>query len=874
MKTLRGVLLLITIFCIQINHAQSVSKGELVGIYYGSIGKGYSQLKEPIVFRFYKSGLVLVQVLNKQPTDLAILEKAFSEKNKNQYGYSNYQYNDGYIEFYAPLKGLKSLFEGTVKKMDTDVVVQFIAKDSKGGSYNIIVSKVWPEKPVYTPPPPVKKIEQKKPVVKTVPEVKTQPTEQVKAIEVSEELSENLEEEVEENMENSELMNAVQDINSLGVLEFEKGNYEASLDYFNDAMNYCAVAGDSVGMIVVCQNMASSYEQTAQTNKALECFHKAKVISQNIGDKGSEGNILNSLSQLYKTTNKLDEEKTTLLDLIALEIEQNNQVELAASYNNLAINLTNQAKLDSSEVLIMKGIKVAEQSNQQKTLGNLYNNLGNINFQKDNFETSVDNYQKAVSIQAANGNEREKSLTFYNLANAFVKTNNIDSATHYYNLSVELAKNSNYHEVLYSDYLGLSRLYATEDCKPPLDYYKLYTSLRFSLDEIDELKQLAAYTEKYVAKVQNENESLTQEIAALNNSSDQKMVVINTLKENMRKQEVMTKLVLSEQENKNKILAQGLDLATKEKAVADEENAKKTILLCGVALVGLLALSLMIMAFRASKKSKKAKDKIAGQKQEIEKQHLHLEEQHKEIKDSITYAQRLQTAMLPPVPLFNELLPDSFLLFKPKDIVSGDFYWLEQKHGVTLFAAADCTGHGVPGAMVSVICNNALNRCVREYNLNDPGKILDKTREIVIKEFEKSNEEVKDGMDISLCGLMNKTLYWSGANNPLWVVRNGELLETKADKQPIGKQENSKPFTSHKMHLEKGDTIYVFSDGFADQFGGPKGKKFMSSKFKKLLVSIQGETMAKQKEFINKTFEDWRSEQEQLDDVCVIGVRI
>jgi serine phosphatase RsbU (regulator of sigma subunit) len=850
--------------------AQTPSSVELEGIYYGTIAKGYSQLKEPIIFRFYQSGLVLVQVLSSQPNDLEALEKAFSKKNKQKFGYSTYQYDRGSVEFYGSVKGYKSLFEGTVRKMDDDVVIQFTAKDSKGVTHNIIVSKVWPEKPVYTPEPVTESI----PEVVKAPEVKVESTEQVKEIETTEELTAKLEVEVDESMENSELKNAVHDINALGVLEFQKGNYEASLDYFNDALNYCTIGHDSIGMVAVCQNMAASYEQTAQTNKALECFHRARVISHNIGDKESEGNILYSLSQLYKTNSKPNAEKATLLELIALELDQNNQVELAASYNNLAINLTSQFKLDSSEQYIMKGIAIAEKQNQQKTLGNLYNNLGNINFQKDNFESSVENYQKAVSIQSAAGNNREKSLTFYNLANAFVKTNNLDSARVYYDMSVELAKEANYHEVLYSDYLGLSRLYASEECKPPMDYYKMYTALRFSIDETDELKQMAAYTEKYVAKVQNENESLMYEVAELNKASDRKMVVINTLKENIRKQEVLTKLVLSEQENKNIILEQDLEIVTHEKAVADEESAKKSILLVGVALVGLLAIALMFMAFRNSKKSKKAKDEIAGQKDEIEKQHQSLEEQHKEIKDSITYAQRLQTAMLPPVTLFNEILPENFLLYKPKDIVSGDFYWLEQKHGVTLFAAADCTGHGVPGAMVSVICNNALNRCVREYNLNDPGKILDKTREIVIQEFEKSNEEVKDGMDISLCGIMNQTLHWAGANNPLWIVRSGELIEQKADKQPVGKQENSKPFTSHKIYLEKGDMIYVFSDGFADQFGGPKGKKFMSSKFKKLVISFENETMSKQKEILNKTFEDWRSDQEQLDDVCVIGVRV
>jgi len=242
--------------------------------------------------------------------------------------------------------------------------------------------------------------------------------------------------------------------------------------------------------------------------------------------------------------------------------------------------------------------------------------------------------------------------------------------------------------------------------------------------------------------------------------------------------------------------------------------------------------------------------------------------------DSITYAKRIQSAILPPAKLVKEYLQDSFILYKPKDVVAGDFYWMEHRDGKVLFAAADCTGHGVPGAMVSVICNNALNRSVREHGLTKPGEILDKSREIVIQEFDKSDEDVRDGMDIALCSLDGNKVEYAGANNPLWLIRKGELIELKGDKQPIGKYAKEEPFNTYELDLEAGDTLYIFSDGYADQFGGTKGKKLKTANFKRLLVSIQDKPMKEQKEFIDTSFEEWRGDLEQIDDVCVIGVRI
>jgi len=233
-----------------------------------------------------------------------------------------------------------------------------------------------------------------------------------------------------------------------------------------------------------------------------------------------------------------------------------------------------------------------------------------------------------------------------------------------------------------------------------------------------------------------------------------------------------------------------------------------------------------------------------------------------------------QKAILPPLRIVKAHLKDSFILYKPKDIVAGDFYWMENKNGKILFAAADCTGLGVPGAMVSVVCNNALNRSVREHGLTNPAEILNRTREIVVEEFEKSDEEVKDGMDIALCSIKGMTLEYAGAHNPLWIIRNKSLIEIKADKQPIGQFFKHKPFTSHTLELQKEDIIYIFSDGYADQFGGENGKKFKIKAFKNLLLGIQDKSMDDQKEFIDDHFKSWKGDLEQLDDVCVIGVKI
>lgn len=261
---------------------------------------------------------------------------------------------------------------------------------------------------------------------------------------------------------------------------------------------------------------------------------------------------------------------------------------------------------------------------------------------------------------------------------------------------------------------------------------------------------------------------------------------------------------------------------------------------------------------------------------ELQKKSSEVESKNKEITDSITYAERIQKAILPSHSVVEHYLGNSFVLYLPKDIVSGDFYWVEHKDNTSYFAVCDCTGHGVPGAMMSVIGQNALNRVLNEFRLTEPGQMLDKLSVLIEESFSKSGAEVRDGMDIALCCLNrnNNSLSYAGANNSLYLVQQGALMEIKANKQPIGRFESRVPFTTHKVNVASGDQIFLFTDGIADQFGGPDGKKFKYKRVKELLVKTTAQKPGEQKNTILEAFYNWKKELEQVDDVCVMGVKI
>jgi serine phosphatase RsbU (regulator of sigma subunit) len=290
------------------------------------------------------------------------------------------------------------------------------------------------------------------------------------------------------------------------------------------------------------------------------------------------------------------------------------------------------------------------------------------------------------------------------------------------------------------------------------------------------------------------------------------------------------------------------------------------------------------MAIRVSTKGLQniIKEKTA----EVVMQKEEIEMKNQDITDSINYAQKIQQALLPAEETIKKSLPNSFILFKPKDIVSGDFYWYTEKDNKALIAAADCTGHGVPGAFMSMIGTALLNEIVNDTGVTRPADILQALKEGVIKALKQTGDAgtQKDGMDISLCSFdFDKgVVEYAGAYNSLFLIRDNQLEETKADRMPIGiySDDHGKKFTNHEIKMEKGDVFYLFSDGYLDQFGGPKGKKFMGKRFKGLLMDIFSKSMNEQKAVMDDTIEDWKdhiedgSVFEQMDDILVIGIKV
>lgn len=322
------------------------------------------------------------------------------------------------------------------------------------------------------------------------------------------------------------------------------------------------------------------------------------------------------------------------------------------------------------------------------------------------------------------------------------------------------------------------------------------------------------------------------------------------------------------------------------------ENQEKLNIAIGL-VAGVITM-LLIWAFRNYRRQRRFAIENEKQAKILESQGHQLKEKNTEVNDSISYAKRIQDVMLPNVELLDSSVAESFVFYLPKDIVAGDFYWIHKWQDSVYFAAADCTGHGVPGAMMTVVCHNAMNRAFRELGGVSPATLLDQTRKYVLEQLHSTGEDVKDGMDIALCewNSVTNTLNFSGAHNPLWIftkrdmtgeVKEGirldavgdfNLLEVKANKQPIGHFDHFVPFTNHSLKLEEGDMLYIFSDGYADQFGGKRGKKLKTKLFKELIAMSADKKMEDQAEFISEYFVNWRGDIEQIDDVCVIGVRV
>jgi serine phosphatase RsbU (regulator of sigma subunit) len=320
-----------------------------------------------------------------------------------------------------------------------------------------------------------------------------------------------------------------------------------------------------------------------------------------------------------------------------------------------------------------------------------------------------------------------------------------------------------------------------------------------------------------------------------------------------------------------------LQLTQKEdQAAADRQQQR--IIIASISIILLLVMVFSGFLFNRFKLTQRQKNIIEAKEKETLLQKHIIEEKHKEITDSINYAERIQYSFLATKDFLDKHLQNYFVYFNPKDVVSGDFYWAGTlSNGNVALVTADSTGHGVPGAIMSLLNITSLENAIKETP--EPGEILNITRQTIIDRLKKdgSAEGGKDGMDCSLIAFdfRNKKLVYAAANNPVWIVRNSEFIALPADRMPVGKHDkDAVPFTQHEVELKTGDVIYALTDGFPDQFGGPKGKKFKYKQLEELFLKIAQKPMKEQKEELDSVFQNWRGNLEQVDDVCIIGVRL
>ncbi|MBL0328065.1 MAG: tetratricopeptide repeat protein [Bacteroidetes bacterium] len=599
--------------------------------------------------------------------------------------------------------------------------------------------------------------------------------------------------------------------------------YIRSIESFEKSNTLCVELNEQ---IQICENnlyLGRNYESMGNNTKALKCYQNALSIAENLKKDRLLAEAKLCIGALYSDgiNQKLG---TEYLSKAAEEAEKLQDTSLLIStYIYLANSYYYNKEYTSALKMYEKVKTICTKYGSRNTYAGTLGNMGNVYADMGNTEKAMELQLEAVRIFDEIGDKQGLTICYSAIGIDYLNMKEYEKALEYFNKSLPMAQEMQSLEDLIEIHLNLSRLFEeTKDFEKAYLNYKLYKQYSDSV---------------------------------YNSSNSQKL----------------TELELNYQfESKQKEAALMQQLAN--------ERFSRTIY--AAIACGLVLLIIVFLVVRANRQRKKANEQLTISNNAIRLQKEELENHKKEITDSINYAKRIQESILPPDAYWKNMLPDSFIFYRPKDIVSGDFYWIEQKNDSVCFAAVDCTGHGVPGALMSVVGFNLLTQAVNEMNLTIPSEILKHLDYGVTKTLRQSSDGkgVKDGMDLSLCSLNLKTnvLQYAGAFNSLYYISGGKFHEIKADKFPIGVNLDGKvdEYTNHSISLQKGDCIYLFSDGYADQFGGPKGKKYKYNQLKELLHKIYLLPIDEQHQQLSRAFDAWKGDLEQVDDVVIIGVRV
>ncbi len=662
---------------------------------------------------------------------------------------------------------------------------------------------------------------------------------------------------------------------NLGGVYFNASNYDSAQVYYKHSLMFFEELQDKKGIAIAYRNLGNVFFQKSVWTIALDYYLKSLELREELGDKLGVASVNGAIGLLYVSSHDKNTEKAIDYFRKSLKTytELGDSVGMATTYlyiGNFYHDLT-QKQNDSTSVFMTidsalfyfyesKAITVQQKSpSAMHNLGTIYDAIGSVYMRKSMNDSALVNFEKSMEIRVLTGNKYGIAGTSYNIARFYAtQENSIDSTKKYLIMALDTAKN-----------IGANSI------------------------ERDVSKELAGIYQK----IGNYKEASNLYL---------RYIVLNDSLLNAQNTKRFTQLEMQYEFDREKKVADALHSSE-----LQQQKRVRNIFIGGFGFVAFLAL-LIFKNYRDKKKANnlleelnaemreknemlnQQKEEIMAQRDEIEKNRDEIAESNRAITDSIVYAQRIQQAVMPPEEYFDKILKEYFIFFKPRDIVSGDYYWATHKDNKIIITAADCTGHGVPGAFMSLLGISFLNEIVNKIN-PDKGEeikanlILNQLRATIkssLRQTGKKFNEAKDGMDMALCVIdtVHKTLQFAGANNPALIVRNKEIIEIKADKMPVGVHYKEKEsFTFNELDYQDGDTVYLFSDGYIDQFGGDKGRKFMIRQFKEIILEMEGTPLKEQKDALSKRFSLWLSADNtqhqhqiytQIDDVLVLAFRL
>ncbi len=570
---------------------------------------------------------------------------------------------------------------------------------------------------------------------------------------------------------------------------------------------------------------------------------------------------------LLKTTaltcnNKVKEAFELNKKLIELADNLKSPDRLAAVYSKMGVIFKKVNDIEKSNSYFNKAVKIFTQTQNWKGIESCYLNLGVNNSTKSYNDLAIEYYERGLEINKRTGDNNKKSLFLNGIAGVYYELSNFEKALAYYKEALVICKQTNNNDLTadLTNNIGtvLMELNRFNEAKPYL--IEVYYISRNQKDK----SELALFSSFNLAQLYEDLGDYKSALEYLNiyvNMNDS----LNSTANTKNLSEIEAKYQNEKKEEQNILLNERLK----------NKSLQIYFALGGIALLSILA----FFIFRGLKEKQRANVVLEEKNKIIEEKSLIVEEQHKDITDSIKYAERIQAAILPPERLWKTILPNSFVFYQPKDILSGDFYWIEESAEHIFIAAADCTGHGVPGALMSIVNYNLLNKAVLEKGLTDAGKILDGVNSWLTQSLHQSYQAatVRDGMDLSLCVINKQTnqLNFAGAFNSIYIIKGNFLEEISPDKQPVGAyiEDNIRPFKSKFIQLNKNDVVYMFTDGYADQFGGEKGKKYKYKKLQALLSEAHTLSFDIQKEMVSDSINTWKGNIEQIDDMLLLGFK-